>query len=108
MPAKKTSPTFESALERIEQIAARMEAGDLPLNDLIVAYEDALGLIRFCSDRLNEAETRLQSISRDPSGKPTGVSPLSDEIPPSTTPETSVTEEDASGVGGPSGPARLF
>jgi exodeoxyribonuclease VII small subunit len=106
--AKKNSPTFESALERVEQIAARMETGELPLDDLIVAYEEGLRLIRFCSERLDEAEKRLQTISRDASGQPQGLAPMPEEIPSSTPPETSATEEDAGGSDGPADPVRLF
>jgi exodeoxyribonuclease VII small subunit len=106
MPQKKE--TFESALTRIEQIAARMEAGDLPLDELIVAYEEGLRLIRFCSQRLDAAEERLETITRDASGQPQGIAPVSGEIPSSTPPENAATEEDASGSGSPSGPARLF
>ena len=108
MPQKKEHQTFESALDRIEQIAARMEAGDLPLDDLIVAYEEGLRLIRFCSERLETAEKRLETITRDAAGQPTGATPVPGEIPSSTPPENPVTEEDASGSGSPSGPARLF
>jgi exodeoxyribonuclease VII small subunit len=104
MPAKKPPQTFESALERLEQIAAQMEAGDLPLEQLVASYEEGLGLIKFCSQRLEEAEQKLQTITRDGSGQPTGLATIQDpaEIPSSTPPETSVTEEDTGG------PPRLF
>ena len=110
MAPKKNTQTFESALERIEQIAARMEAGDLPLEELVVVYEEGLRLVRFCSGRLEEAEKRLLTITRDAAGQPQGLASIQSaaEIPPSTTPETSVTEEDSSGAAGPSDPARLF
>jgi len=85
-----------------------METGDLPLDDLIATYEEGLRLIRFCSDRLDEAEKRLLVITRDSSGQPQGIAPIPGEIPSSTPPESSVTEEDASGPEAPSGPARLF
>ena len=108
MPAKKEPQTFESALTRIEEIASRMEAGDLPLDDLVTAYEEGLRLIRFCSQRLDAAEQRLETITRDTTGQPRGIAPLTGQIPPSTTPENPATEDDASGSGSPSGPARLF
>ena len=108
MAAKKPTPTFESALERIEQIAGRMETGELPLDDLIVAYEEGLRLIRFCSERLDEAEKRLQTITRDAAGQPQGLADLPPETPPSTPPDTSVTEEDKGSAGDPSNPVRIF
>jgi len=109
MPPKKNTQTFESALQRIEQIAAQMETGDLPLDDLVVVYEEGLQLIRFCSARLEEAEKRLQTITRDAAGQPQGLATIRnpEEIPSSTPSETSVTD-DSSGTVGPFDPARLF
>jgi exodeoxyribonuclease VII small subunit len=108
MAPRKTPQTFESALERIEQIAAQMETGEVPLEQLVVIYEEGLGLVRFCSERLEEAEKRLQTITRDAAGKPSGLATVQnpEEIPPSTPPESSGTEEDSSSDGDP--PARLF
>jgi exodeoxyribonuclease VII small subunit len=110
MAPKKTTQTFESALDRIEQIAARMETGELPLEELVVVYEEGLRLVRFCSQRLDEAEKRLQTITRDAAGQPQGLAAVENpsEIPSSTPPETSGTEEDSSGSRGSSDPARLF
>jgi exodeoxyribonuclease VII small subunit len=110
MPPKKNSETFESAVARVEQIAAQMETGDLPLEDLVRVYEEGLRLIRFCSERLEEAEKRLQVITRDAAGRPLGLASFQnpDEIPPSTPPETSVTQEDSRGPEDLSEPVRLF
>ncbi len=68
MAQKKNPQTFESALERIEQIAAQMETGELPLEQLMDHYEEGLRLVRFCSERLEEAEKRLEAITRDAAG----------------------------------------
>jgi len=108
MAAKKNPQTFESALERIEQIASQMEPGDLPLDQLVVVYEEGLRLIRFCSERLEEAEKRLLTITRDSSGQPKGLTPVqnAEESAPSTPPETSVTEKGSSSAGDSS--TRLF
>jgi exodeoxyribonuclease VII small subunit len=104
MAQKKTAEpteTFESALDRIEQIAAQMESGDLPLEQLVVVYEEGLRLVRFCSERLDAAEKRLQTITRDASGQPQGLQSVQtpQEIPPSTTPQPSVTEVDSPSSG---------
>jgi exodeoxyribonuclease VII small subunit len=108
MAPKKEVQTFESALERIEQIAARMETGEFPLDQLIQAYEEGLGLIRYCSERLDEAEKRLETITRNASGQPKGLATVQKdpEIPPSTPAEGSGSEEDSSSAGDSA--ARLF
>lgn len=87
-----------------------MEAGDLPLDELIVVYEEGLRLVRFCSERLDAAEKRLQTITRDAAGRPTGIGTVEEqgEIQPSTAQESSVTEDDSTGAGGSPDPARLF
>ena len=114
MPAKIKDPavaeTFESALEKIELIAAQMERGDLPLDRLVVAYEEALRLVRYCSERLDDAEKRLQTITRAPSGQPQGLATVQgpEEIQTSTPPETSATEDHPTSSGTESDPVRLF
>jgi len=110
MAAKSNAQTFESALARVEQIAAQMETGDLPLDDLIRVYEEGLRLIRFCSGRLEDAEKRLQTITRDAAGQPVGLATVQnpEEIQPSTPPETSARQKDSSGPKGISDPVRLF
>ncbi len=110
MPPRKNVETFESALARVEQIAGQMETGDLPLDDLVRVYEEGLRLIRFCSERLEEAEKRLQVITRDAAGRPQGVASVRnpDEIQPSTPPETSANQDDSSGSEGLPDPVRLF
>jgi exodeoxyribonuclease VII small subunit len=114
MAAKKTTETFESALERIEQIAARMEGNEVPLEQLIVDYEEGLRLVRFCTERLDAADKRLESITRNTAGEPqplpTTLAPTQnpEEIQPSTTPESSGREGNSPGAGSPSDPARLF
>jgi len=108
MAPRKNTQTFESALERIEQIAAQMETGDLPLDQLVLIYEEGLQLVRFCSERLEEAEKRLETITRDSAGQPQGLSTVQNpgEIPSSTPPEASATQPESSSAGEPG--ARLF
>jgi len=108
MSQKKNTETFESALERIEKIAAQMESGDLPLEQLVVAYEEGLRLVRFCSERLDAAEKRLQTITRDAAGQPQGVEVIEnpEQMRPSTASESSATEGDS--PKGSSDPVRLF
>ena len=67
----KTSPTnFESAMERLEAIVAQMESGKLPLEDLIVRYEEGMSLVKVCQERLASAEQKIEIIARNSAGKP--------------------------------------
>jgi exodeoxyribonuclease VII small subunit len=110
MPTKKDPQTFEAALERVEKITGQMENGELPLEELVLVYEEGLRLIQFCSSRLEEAEKRLQTITRNAAGEPQGFATIQDpgEIPSSTPPASSGTEEKPGGPGGSANPARFI
>src|SRR5947207_14717314 len=60
---------FEGAMDRLEAIVAQMESGKLPLEDLIVRYEEGMGLVRICQDRLASAEQKIEIIARNSGGK---------------------------------------
>lgn len=70
--AKKAAPEtkFEDAMQRLEEIVEKMESGDLPLEELIVRYEEGMKLVKVCQDRLTAAEQRIEIITRNNAGKP--------------------------------------
>src|SRR5581483_1482303 len=70
MPNKNEQPTFESAIERLESIVEQMESDTLPLEDLLARYEEGLKLVKFCSEKLDAAEKRIEIIAREAGGKP--------------------------------------
>jgi len=65
------TPSLETAIERINTIVAEMEVGTLPLETLIARYEEGLGLVKTCQEKLDAAEKRIQIISRDAQGRAT-------------------------------------
>jgi exodeoxyribonuclease VII small subunit len=65
-PANLSQPTFESALERLEQIVGEMEGDRLALEDLLARYEEGTSLVKVCQQRLDAAEKRIEIISRGP------------------------------------------
>lgn len=56
--------TFETAMKRIVQIVDRMDTDDLPLEDLIVNYEEGIQLVQVCEDKLKAAEKKIEIITR--------------------------------------------
>lgn len=68
MGQKPDKPTLESAMQRITEIVTEMEEGSLPLETLIVRYEEGVGLVKFCQEKLDAAEKKIQIISRDARG----------------------------------------
>src|SRR5689334_25268902 len=60
---------FEGAMDRLEKIVEQMESGKLPLEDLIVRYEEGMRLVKTCQERLANAEQKIEIITRDSTGK---------------------------------------
>ena len=53
---------FEDALEKLEEIAEKLETGDLSLEESLKAFEEGIKLSRLCSKQLNEAELRVEKL----------------------------------------------
>jgi len=60
--------TFEQAIERLERIVADMEASELPLEDVLKKYEEGTRLVRFCNQKLEEAEKKIEILTRKADG----------------------------------------
>ena len=60
---------FESALEELEQVVEQLESGELSLEDSLAAFEKGVGLVRFCNQKLNEVEKKIEMLVRDKEGK---------------------------------------
>ena len=61
---------FEDAMDRLEKIVEHMESGKLPLEDLIVRYEEGMNLVKICQERLANAQQKIEIIARNSAGKP--------------------------------------
>jgi exodeoxyribonuclease VII small subunit len=68
--------SFEKALAALEDIVARLEAGKVDLEESIKIYERGEALRKHCEAKLKEAEARIEKITLDPAGKPTGTAQL--------------------------------
>ena len=66
--------TFEQALAELEQIVARLESGQAPLEDSIRLYERGATLKAHCETRLEAARLRVEKIVMGAGGQP-GVEP---------------------------------
>jgi exodeoxyribonuclease VII small subunit len=71
---------FEDALQRLERIVDQLEAGHLGLEESLKVFEEGVGLARHCARCLDEAEKRIELLTRDESGVlKTEPLPLEDE-----------------------------
>ena len=93
MSAKpKPAPTelnFETAMDRLEAIVEQMESGKLPLEDLIVRYEEGMNLVKVCQERLASAEQKIEIIARNSAGKTSvkNFEPIAEVAPPNKSAE---------------------
>jgi exodeoxyribonuclease VII small subunit len=60
---------FERAIEELESIVKRLE-------ESVAIYERGESLKRRCEELLRQAEARVEKITLDAAGKPTGTEPL--------------------------------
>jgi exodeoxyribonuclease VII small subunit len=68
--------TFEKAIEELESIVKRLEEGKVPLEESVAIYERGESLKQRCEELLRQAEARVEKITLDAQGKPTGTAPL--------------------------------
>lgn len=54
--------TFETALERLEQITEELENGDLNLEDSLKKFDEGIKLAEFCNAKLSEARTKVEIL----------------------------------------------
>ena len=60
---------FETALEDLEQVVEQLESGDLALEDSLAAFEKGVGLAKYCNQKLNDVEKKVELLIKDKEGK---------------------------------------
>ena len=60
---------FEDALTRLEEIVEKLEEGDLPLEESLSAFEEGIKLSRVCAKLLNEAERKVEILTKGEDGQ---------------------------------------
>lgn len=53
---------YESALRELEQLVARLEGGQLALDQLLGSYQRGTELLAFCRDRLAAVENQIKVL----------------------------------------------
>ncbi|WP_296971125.1 exodeoxyribonuclease VII small subunit [Tepidanaerobacter sp. EBM-38] len=59
---------YEDAIARLEYIAEQLEKGDLTLEEALTFFEEGINLIKTCSKILDEAEGKIQVLTKDLNG----------------------------------------
>lgn len=61
--ARSTKPqSYEALYARMQEIVARLEAGELPLEEAMALYEEGTRLAAACQHLLDTAELRIQEL----------------------------------------------
>jgi exodeoxyribonuclease VII small subunit len=60
--------SFEQALADLEQRVARLEKGELPLEDALRIFEEGVALVRECHETLDAADARIAVLTDTSSG----------------------------------------
>ena len=69
--AKTTSkPSYEELYLRMQAIVARLEAGELPLEEALALYEEGVAVASACQQLLDQAELRVQELQLGPMTRP--------------------------------------
>jgi exodeoxyribonuclease VII small subunit len=69
---------FEKAFQQLEKIVQRLEGEELPLDESLQLFEEGIRLSRFCHQRLEEVEKKIELILADAKGQPV-IEPFEDE-----------------------------
>ena len=60
--------SFEEALEKLEEIVAKIEEGELSLNDCLADYEKGIKLAAFCANELKAAKAKVEKLQKENDG----------------------------------------
>tara|TARA_B100000315_G_scaffold244053_1_gene268130 strand:- start:498 stop:728 length:231 start_codon:yes stop_codon:yes gene_type:complete len=69
MAKKEKNPSFEVALEKLENLVEKMESGEATLEQSLEWFEEGMTLIKSCRSQLEDAEQKVQTLIKDSGGK---------------------------------------
>lgn len=54
--------TFEQNMGQLEKLVARMEQGEVPLDEALKAFEQGMKLVAVCKEQLVQAELKVEKV----------------------------------------------
>jgi exodeoxyribonuclease VII small subunit len=64
MATTKNAPTYESALKELEDLIVRLDGGQMPLDDMLSAYQRGSELLQFCQSKLQVVQNQIQVLQQ--------------------------------------------
>lgn len=61
--------SFEGSIFELENSVKRLESGELTLDEAIAEFERAMGLVKVCNERLEDAEMRVRILTEGKDGE---------------------------------------
>lgn len=68
MNKQEQEPTFEQAVKRLEEIVEKLEEGRVPLDESLQLFEEGVKLSRFCNNKLEEIERKIEILTKNGKG----------------------------------------
>lgn len=68
--------SFETNMQRLEQIVRALERGDVPLEESLKLFQEGTALVRDCGKLLDDAQLQVQKVLTGADG-----SPILEEMP---------------------------
>lgn len=59
---------FEDALDRLEDIINKLQEGHISLDESLECFQDGVGLIKLCQQKLDNAETKIELLTKNSDG----------------------------------------
>lgn len=67
--------SFEEAMAELDRVVAQMDRGEVSLEESIALYQRGKELEKRCEAKLKDAEEKIEQLTLDANGKPTGSAP---------------------------------
>lgn len=67
--AEQKEMTFERALARLEEIVRSMESGNAMLDESLSLFEEGVGLVKYCTKALDDAEQKVKILQKGEDGQ---------------------------------------
>lgn len=61
-PSPAEPASYEAALQELEDLVARIEAGQLPLEQMLASYQRGAQLLQFCRGRLDAVQDQIKLL----------------------------------------------
>ncbi|WP_050635687.1 exodeoxyribonuclease VII small subunit [Candidatus Stoquefichus sp. SB1] len=57
--------TYEKAIARLEEIVAKLESNEIPLEDSIALFQEGIELSKYCDEKLKNIQAKVAQIYED-------------------------------------------